>query len=80
MVFAKEYYVDPKGANTSEVGYIERTLEVLLDCFPSLSVDESHPQTSRGKKAEAPKTSQALLPRLFQILEHQSLKNLIFSP
>jgi integrase len=43
MVFAKEYYVDPEGANTSEVGYIERTLEVLLDCFPSLSVDEFGP-------------------------------------
>jgi integrase len=43
MVFAKAYYVDPDGKNTSEVGYIQRTLEVLLDCFPSLSVDEFGP-------------------------------------
>lgn len=43
MVFAKEYYVDPEGKKTSEVGYIKRTLEVLLDCFPSLSVDEFGP-------------------------------------
>ncbi|MEN8127075.1 MAG: site-specific integrase [Planctomycetota bacterium] len=43
MAFVKEYYVDPAGTNTSEAGYIERTLKVLLDCFPSLPVDEFGP-------------------------------------
>jgi hypothetical protein len=43
MVFAKEYYVDPDGKNTSEVGYIQRTLEVLLDCFPALPIEEFGP-------------------------------------
>jgi integrase len=43
MAFAKEYYVDPEGSNTSEAGYIECTLKVLLECFPSLPVDEFGP-------------------------------------
>ena len=43
MAFVKEYYVDPEGTNTSEAGYIEHTLKVLLECFPSLGVDEFGP-------------------------------------
>jgi hypothetical protein len=43
MAFAKEYYVDPEGKPTQEPVHIKCTLEVLLDCFPSLPVDEFGP-------------------------------------
>ena len=43
MAFAREYYVDSEGTATSEAEYIECTLKVLLECFPSLGVDEFGP-------------------------------------
>ncbi|OQY03475.1 MAG: hypothetical protein B6I25_07990, partial [Planctomycetales bacterium 4572_13] len=41
--FADTYYVDPLGKSTKEPQDIRYTMKVLLECFPSLGVDEFGP-------------------------------------
>jgi hypothetical protein len=43
MDYARAYYVDPNGGATQEPVHIKCTLEVLLECFPALPVDEFGP-------------------------------------
>ncbi|MHC5118078.1 MAG: tyrosine-type recombinase/integrase [Planctomycetota bacterium] len=43
MGYARAYYVDPAGVPTQEATHIKKTLEVLLDCFPALPIEEFGP-------------------------------------
>jgi integrase len=43
MTFAKEYYVGPEGSCTREPTDIKYAMQVLLNCFPALPVDEFGP-------------------------------------
>ncbi|MHC5120472.1 MAG: tyrosine-type recombinase/integrase [Planctomycetota bacterium] len=43
MGYARAYYVDPAGLPTQEATHIKKTLEVLLDCFPALPIEEFGP-------------------------------------